>query len=96
MSAIQLRQYREERKENSRFSWMTRTLAQFAAAGYMIEKGQENKALNQAERLAFDDVEAALLGHEPSDSNGPQDNGNGSYERIMMMMGQLEQRGKMM
>lgn len=75
---------------------MTRTLAQFQAAGYMIEKGKENVALNQAEMLTLDEVEAALLGHEPSNSNGPRENGVGSYERFMMMMGQLELRGKQM
>lgn len=76
---------------------MTRNLAQFAAAGYMIEKGQENKALTQAERLAIDDVEAALLGHEPQNSSGgPAENGNGSYERFMGMVGQLDIRGKQM
>lgn len=76
---------------------MTRHLAQFTAAGYMIDKGQENKALTQAEKLAIDEVEAALLGHEPRNSaGGPLENGNGSYERFMGMMGQLEIRGKMM
>lgn len=76
---------------------MTRTLAQFEAASYMIEKGQENKALRQAETLAFDEVEAALLGHEPKNSSGgPQENGIGSYERFMGMMGQFDKRGKMM
>lgn len=75
---------------------MTRTLAQFAAAGYMIEKGQENKALSQAEMLTLDEVEAALLGIDPKNSSGPKENGNGSYERFMMMMGQFDTRGKQM
>jgi hypothetical protein len=95
VAAIQLRKYQQERKENARFSWMTRTLAQFEAASYMIEKGQENKALRQAEMLAFDDVEAVLLGNELKDS-GPKENGVGSYERFLGMMGQFDKRGKQM
>lgn len=95
LAAIQLRHFSEERKENSRISWMTRTLAQYTAAGYMVGKNEENKALRQAEELAFDEIEAVLLGAELKKKD-PHENSNGSYERFMMMVGALETRGRQM
>jgi hypothetical protein len=95
VAAINLRRYSEERKENSRFGWLGRTLSQFEAAGYMVEKGQENKALKQAEMVAYDEVEAALLGNKPKSSD-PHENSIGSYERFMGQWGQMETRGKQM
>lgn len=52
----------EERAENGRVSWLARNISGFIAAGYMVEKGKENPALKSAESLAYDDIEAALLG----------------------------------
>ena len=92
-----MRRFTAFREENSRFSWLARNLAGFIAAGYQMEKGKENKALTQAGQLAFDDIETVLLGGTPQSPNGgPKENGVGSYERFMGMMGELEQRGKML
>lgn len=104
-----MRRYASAREENARFSWLARNLAGFIAAGYMIEKGKENKALKQAGLLAYDDIEAALLGAAPAvsaDSNDPlarvdplkvaDQNGVGSFERFALMDGQLKRRGKML
>lgn len=93
-AAIQTRRYTEAREENSRFSWMTRNLAGFIAAGYMTDGKKENKALKQAGELAYDDIEAALLGAAPAASGKPKENGVGSFERFMMMDAQLAQRGR--
>ncbi len=93
-AAIQMRKFTAFREENSRFSWLARNLAGFIAAGYQMEKGKENKALTQAGKLAFDDIETVLLGGTPA--GAPKENSAGSYERFMGMMGQLEQRGKML
>lgn len=95
LAAIQLRKFQEERKENSRLSWEVRTLSQYAAAGYMLGKNQENKALRQAEMLAYDEIEAVLLGADMKKKD-PHENGNGSYERFMGMVGALEIRGRQM
>lgn len=91
-----MRRFTAYREENSRFSWLARNIAGFIAAGYQIEKGKDNKALDQAQKLAFDDIETVLLGGTPQNPNAPKENGVGSYERFMGMMGQLEQRGKML
>lgn len=83
------------REENGRFSWLARNIAMFIAAGFEVPKGKENTALNTAQTLAFDDVEAALMG---SGSNAPapqKENSNGSYERFLGMTHSLDQRGKM-
>lgn len=96
-AAIQMRRYAQTRQENSRFSWLARNIAGFIAAGYMIDKGKENKALDMAGKLAFDDIEALLLGAETSEAAGkPKENSAGSFERFMMMSSQLDQRGKML
>lgn len=63
-AAIQMRRYAAAREENARFSWLARNLAGFIAAGYMVEKGKENKGLAQAGKIAYDDIEALLLGAE--------------------------------
>lgn len=76
---------------------MTRNIAGFIAMGYMTEKGKENPGIKMAAELAYDDVEAKLMGVELStNSSGPKENSAGSYERFMRMAGQLEQRGKML
>jgi hypothetical protein len=95
-AAIQMRKFSAFREENSRFSWLARNIAGFIAAGYQIEKGKENKALDQAGKLAFDDIELALLGGKVQSPDQPAENGAGSFERFMGMMGHLEQRGKML
>lgn len=94
-AAIQSRKYLAQREENARASWMTRNIAGFIAMGYMVEKGKENPGIKMASELAYDDVEAKLMGVELSGGGGQKENGNGSYERFMRMAGQLEQRGKM-
>jgi hypothetical protein len=81
-AAIQLRRYEDERAENLRASWMTRTLAGFIAAGYMVEG--ENPAMESASKLTLDPVEAVLLGQQPVK---PKENAAGSYERFMSVLG---------
>lgn len=81
-AAIQLRRYEDDRAENLRVSWMTRTLAGFIAAGYMVEG--ENPAIENARKLALDPAEAVLLGQQPVQ---PKENQAGSYERFMSMLG---------
>lgn len=107
-AAIQIRKYNQARQENARFSWLARNLAGFIAAGYWVEKGKENKALKQASKIAYDDIEAMLLGADvarptsgdPMQRADPEkvaeQNGAGSFERFAMMTGQLAQRGKML
>lgn len=94
-AAIQARRFHQDRRENSRFSWLARNITSFTAAGYMIDKGKENKGLKMAAELAYDDIEQAALGIKPP-PQAPKENGNGSFERFMGMMGQLDQRGKML
>lgn len=76
----------------------------------MLDKGKDNPALKMAAELAYDDVEAALLGRGPSQdspsySGDPEtkadvdavadQNGRGSFERFLMMDKQTAMRGKM-
>ncbi len=90
-----MRRYTLQREENSRYSWLARTLGGLVAAGYQVEKGQENKGLTYAATIAYDDIEAALLKDGPSQA-APKENGAGSFERFMMMTGDLARRGKML
>jgi len=96
-SAIQIRRYTTAREENSRISWLARNIATYIAAGFEVGKGKENTALKHAKQLAYDDIEALMLGAEPAQGAvKPAENKPGSYERFMMMNHQLQQRGKML
>lgn len=95
-AAIQIRRYLQSRDESLRFSWLARHITHFIASGYMVDKGKENTAVTVASTLAYDDIEAALLGTPQNPAEAPpKENGNGSFERFMGMMGALDQRGKM-
>lgn len=80
VSAIQLRLTQARREARSIASWQTRTLSTYIAAGYMVEKGKENKALSEAQNIGYDAIDQALLGVE---SGGAKENTNGSFERLM-------------
>jgi len=80
-----LRRYENERADNLRASWTTRTLASYIAAGYMTDGKSENTALENAGKLTLDPVEAVLLGSAPQET--PKENAAGSYERIMARFG---------
>lgn len=98
-SAIQIRRFSSGREENSRISWLARTISTYIAAGYMVGEGKENKALKHAGQLAYDDIESLMLGNAPAASGGNSaqaENKPGSYERFMMMDSQLQKRGKML
>lgn len=94
-AAIQQRRYFASREESSRTSWLARTLATFIAGGYMTDGKSENKAVQTASKLAYDDIEAAALSEAEAPAVVPE-NGIGSFERFMGMMGGLDQRGKML
>lgn len=64
---------------------MTRTLAQFIAAGYMTDGKSPNTALDNAGLLTLDEVEAKMLGAAPA-ATAPE-NKEGSYERFMGALG---------
>lgn len=68
-----------------------RHIAQYIAQGYMVGKGEQNKPLEQASTIGFDDIERAFLG---AASAQPKENARGSYERLMSGFAQLEARGK--
>lgn len=86
-AAILRRQFMQDRAENSRFSWLARNISGFIAAGYMVEKGRDNPAIESAASLAYDNIEAALLGVStaaPVDSKTPG----------VRTTGPIEQRGQ--
>lgn len=63
----------------------------------MVAEGKENKAMKQAGQLAYDDIEALVLGDTSSGSTPSRaENGPGSFERFMMMDNQLQKRGKLL
>lgn len=65
---------------------MARQVSSFIAAGYQIEKGKENKALDAARVLAYDDIETAFMKAAEQDAP-PAENKEGSFERFMMGLG---------
>jgi hypothetical protein len=94
-AAIEHRQFALDRKEMSRMTWQTRSLAQFIAAGYMTDG--ENPGLALAGRLAFDEIEQAMIEEAEAQSLKPtvvsehwtpdmpsesKDNGRGSFEKF--------------
>lgn len=52
----------------------------------MVEAGKPNPALEQAGKLSYDDIEAAVLGSASAAQQAPE-NKNGSFERFMMTLG---------
>lgn len=84
LAAIRTRMWLHKREQDSRFSWQTRVLAQYIAGGWMVEG--ENTAVGEAAKIAFDDIEAAMLGitKEPTSSEPKA----GSFERLMGFIGQ--------
>lgn len=99
-AAIQTRRYFQERAENSRISWLTRTLAGYIVGGYMAEAKDKQPSLDAISQLSLDDVEAEYLRAgaglpAPAKSAEPR---AGSFERLMGLMGpggSMDQRGKM-
>lgn len=79
-AAIQTRKYLAFREENSRTSWLARQLATFVAQGYMVEG--ENKAVEAAQNLGYDDIEIAALTGEVPPKPGEVRNRKGSFERL--------------
>lgn len=82
------------RDENSRYSWLGRSLGVIIAAGIEVPKGKPNTAMEFAQKLAFDDIETAALGASvQKEADTPKENGVGSYERFMRLMGNGGRRG---
>jgi hypothetical protein len=87
-AAIQVRRFHARREENTRASWVARNIASYVAAGFETPKGKTNEALNQAQKLAIDDIDVVLLGGTLNTGVATQkENGVGSYERLMRGMG---------
>jgi hypothetical protein len=59
-------------------------LASYIAGGYMIEKGKENSAFKEAQKLGYDSIDQALLGVS---AGGNKENTAGSFERLMAWAG---------
>lgn len=59
VASIEVRQYAAERKAHGLVSWQTRQLAQYIAAGYMVEG--ENPMFRAAGLIGFDDIERGQL-----------------------------------
>lgn len=84
-----------DRQESGRISWLARSLGVLIAGGYQIPEGKPNPAMEQAQVLSFDDIERKLLEAAIAEPVAPKENSVGSFERFMMAMNQLDQRGKM-
>lgn len=93
VAAIQLRRWQAHREDSSRLSWQTRILAQYVAAGYMIEKGKPNTALENASYLGYDDIERAMAEASDTASAAPKENRPGSFERLVGWSGAMQKSG---
>lgn len=93
-SSIQLRKFREAREENSRFSWLARHVTGYIAMGFEVAKGKPNVPLENAAKLAYDDIERALLGVEVKKAEtAPAENKPGSFESFMRFSQQGNNKG---
>ena len=70
-AAIQQRRFFQKRDEDGRFSWLARNLAGFIVNGYMADAKDKKEPLAQAGSLAYDDIEAAMLGATPDRQTSP-------------------------
>lgn len=79
----------ESREENSRISWLARTVSTFVAAGYFSEDNK--KAIEEAESITFDPIEKAIREEAASFSASGKakapavENKVGSYEALMRL-----------
>lgn len=89
VATIQRRKYLQMREENSRTSWLARQIAVFIAQGYMVEDNQP--ALDAAQALAFDDVEAAALDDLSKAPQAPVEPKQGSFEKLMRTFAQKKE-----
>lgn len=87
VAAIHMRQFIRTREENARFSWLARALGTLIAAGYQTEG--ENPAIDHAANLSMDEIEAAAMKDATGEgtARAVQENGEGSYEKLMKYMG---------
>lgn len=81
-SAIRLRNFREKRIADMRASWQVRMITTYIANGYMLEKDAENKPLEAAGLLSYDEVESMMLSNKPIVEE-KKENAVGSYERLV-------------
>ncbi len=72
----------QQREARSLVSWQTRVLSQFIASGYMVKKGEENKALQHAQTLGYDAIDRVLAGGQ-AEEGVAKENKPGSFERLM-------------
>lgn len=80
--AIVERKHYEAVAERQLLAWQTRTIASFIAATVEVEKGKSNPLLAEAAKINLDDP-----GEQVADSPQEVENGNGSFERAMLLMG---------
>jgi hypothetical protein len=80
-----MRKFHARRDAVAQTSWLARQITGYIAAGYMVEKGKPNSALDNSAKLSMDDIETVLLGGSTSDK--PKENANGSFERFMLTFG---------
>lgn len=95
ISSIKIRQYLDTREENARVSWLARNVATFIAASIMSDDNSE--AIEAASRLAYDDVERAILSSDESVSDADWQPGDpavvkrepkaGSFESLVGALG---------
>lgn len=93
VAAIRTRLLATERQENSRFSWLGRTLSVAITGGYMTDEKTGNPAFEQAKMIAIDEIESValeeMMARKKSEkaAEGPA---VGSYEKFMGMMKGLQ------
>lgn len=87
-AAIAIRKFQQAREENSRVSWMTRTLATYIAAGFMTDGKSKNPYLEKAPSLAMDQFEEALL--KVAAETRSQEPDQGSHEKLMRFAGSMQ------
>lgn len=92
VATIQTREIQRNRHEYRLTSWMTRTISQHIAAGYMLGEDVENTTLKNAAYISYDPVERLVLKNAPE---APKENTEGSFERLMgaFSNGGLQGRG---
>lgn len=81
--------FQKDRHDKSMVSWQTRILASFIAGGYMVDGKTGNPALDAAQKLAFDDIEAAQIedAAKATVKKKVTEPAIGSYERFMGAFG---------
>ena len=85
-ASIAVRKAADTRETNRRTTWAVKTLSRYSALSAQVDRSGAKRLEEDLKKIGYDEIERALA---EDLMEGPivAENGKGSYERFMLMMG---------